>query len=175
MESEGFQSTLCANHPELKVQSGEIRPISFDDAETLVPDSKTAMLNIFGSVINFFPPDPTKHMKGGQLVTSGTVSVNVKQGRNNQGQPNNYNPSKDTTVTARTGFSAVAAQPTEDTTVTEQSPTFSCTPDPDITFRVPPLGGTSTPNDRLFGYSCLNYEPVISENEITIELRKRSG
>jgi CHAT domain-containing protein len=45
LEFETFQSTLYATHPELKVQRGEARPVSFDDAAGLVPDMKTAILD----------------------------------------------------------------------------------------------------------------------------------
>jgi CHAT domain-containing protein/tetratricopeptide (TPR) repeat protein len=45
LEFEAFQTTLYAAHPELKVQRGEIRPVSFDDAPALIPDSKTALLD----------------------------------------------------------------------------------------------------------------------------------
>jgi CHAT domain-containing protein len=42
---EAFQTTLYAAHPELKVQRGDIRPVSFDDALQLIPDTKTALLD----------------------------------------------------------------------------------------------------------------------------------
>jgi CHAT domain-containing protein/Tfp pilus assembly protein PilF len=45
LEFEAFQTTLYAAHPELKVQRGEIRPISFDDSADLIPDPKTALLD----------------------------------------------------------------------------------------------------------------------------------
>jgi CHAT domain-containing protein len=45
LEFEAFQTTLYASHPELKVQRGEIRPISFDDTADLIPDTKTALLD----------------------------------------------------------------------------------------------------------------------------------
>ncbi len=44
-EFEAFRTTLYATHPELKVQRGEIRPISFDDVAGLIPDSKAALLD----------------------------------------------------------------------------------------------------------------------------------
>jgi CHAT domain-containing protein/Tfp pilus assembly protein PilF len=45
LEFEAFRTTLYATHPELKVQRGEIRPISLDDAAGLIPDTKTAVLD----------------------------------------------------------------------------------------------------------------------------------
>ncbi len=45
LEFEAFQTTLYAAHPELKVQRGEIRSVSFDDASGLIPDTKTALLD----------------------------------------------------------------------------------------------------------------------------------
>jgi CHAT domain-containing protein len=45
LEFEAFHTTLYAAHPELKVQRGEIRPVSFDDAVNLIPDLKTALLD----------------------------------------------------------------------------------------------------------------------------------
>jgi CHAT domain-containing protein/Tfp pilus assembly protein PilF len=45
LEFEAFQTSLYAAHPELKVQRGEIRPVSFDDAASLLPDSMTALLD----------------------------------------------------------------------------------------------------------------------------------
>jgi CHAT domain-containing protein len=45
LEFEAFQTTLYAAHPELKVQRGEIRPVSFDDVASLLPNPKTALLD----------------------------------------------------------------------------------------------------------------------------------
>jgi CHAT domain-containing protein/Tfp pilus assembly protein PilF len=45
LEFEAFQTALYASHPEIKVQRGEIRPISLDDVAELIPDTKTALLD----------------------------------------------------------------------------------------------------------------------------------
>jgi CHAT domain-containing protein len=45
LEFESFQTALYAAHPGLKVHRGEIRPVSFDDAVSLIPDTKTALLD----------------------------------------------------------------------------------------------------------------------------------
>jgi CHAT domain-containing protein/Flp pilus assembly protein TadD len=45
LEFDAFRTTLYAAHPEIKVQRGEIRPVSFDDAADLIPNSKTALLD----------------------------------------------------------------------------------------------------------------------------------
>jgi CHAT domain-containing protein/tetratricopeptide (TPR) repeat protein len=44
-EFDVFQTNLYLAHPELKVQRGEIRPVSFDDVSSLIPDTKTALLD----------------------------------------------------------------------------------------------------------------------------------
>ncbi|HKX30380.1 MAG TPA: CHAT domain-containing tetratricopeptide repeat protein [Blastocatellia bacterium] len=45
LEFEAFQAALYTAHPELKVQRGELRPISLDDAATLIPNQQTAILD----------------------------------------------------------------------------------------------------------------------------------
>jgi CHAT domain-containing protein/tetratricopeptide (TPR) repeat protein len=45
LEFEAFQTALYASYPELKVQRGDIRPVSFDDAANLISNSKTALLD----------------------------------------------------------------------------------------------------------------------------------
>jgi CHAT domain-containing protein len=45
LEFEAFRTTLYAAHPELRIQRGEIRPVSFDDSADLILDSKTAVLD----------------------------------------------------------------------------------------------------------------------------------
>jgi CHAT domain-containing protein/ketosteroid isomerase-like protein len=39
-----FQTRLYASHPELKVQRGEVKPLSLPEAGALLPDDKTALL-----------------------------------------------------------------------------------------------------------------------------------
>ena len=39
-----FQTRLYASHPELKVQRGEAKPLSLPEAQALLPDDKTALL-----------------------------------------------------------------------------------------------------------------------------------
>ena len=44
LDYEAFQTSLYAAHPQLKVQRGEAKPISLEEAGTLLPDAKTALL-----------------------------------------------------------------------------------------------------------------------------------
>ncbi len=44
LEYEAFQASLYAAHPELKVQRGQTRMFAFDEAATLLPDDRTAIL-----------------------------------------------------------------------------------------------------------------------------------
>lgn len=44
LEREAFETGLYAAHPELKIQRGEPRPVSLDDAHDLLPDARTALL-----------------------------------------------------------------------------------------------------------------------------------
>ncbi len=44
LEHETFQTTLYATHPELKVQRGEAPPLKLDEADHLLPNAKTALL-----------------------------------------------------------------------------------------------------------------------------------
>jgi CHAT domain-containing protein/uncharacterized protein HemY len=43
-EYEDFQFILYAAHPELKIQRGDIQPVTLNDANKLLPDGKTALL-----------------------------------------------------------------------------------------------------------------------------------
>jgi CHAT domain-containing protein len=43
-EYEDFQFTLYAAHPELKIQRGEMQPVSVNDANLLLPDANSALL-----------------------------------------------------------------------------------------------------------------------------------
>jgi CHAT domain-containing protein len=44
LQYEDFESTLYGAHPELKIKRGESRPLTIDEAEKLLPDAKTALL-----------------------------------------------------------------------------------------------------------------------------------
>jgi CHAT domain-containing protein/tetratricopeptide (TPR) repeat protein len=44
LEMEAFQTSLYAAHPELKIQRGQVQTITLSEAATLIPDSKTALL-----------------------------------------------------------------------------------------------------------------------------------
>jgi CHAT domain-containing protein/Tfp pilus assembly protein PilF len=44
LEMEAFQTSLYAAHPELKIQRGQAQTITLAEAATLIPDSKTALL-----------------------------------------------------------------------------------------------------------------------------------
>ncbi|HKX33440.1 MAG TPA: tetratricopeptide repeat protein [Blastocatellia bacterium] len=45
LDLEAFRTNLYAAHPELKIQRSEIRPASLEDAASLIPDPKTALLD----------------------------------------------------------------------------------------------------------------------------------
>ena len=44
LDYEAFQTSLYAVHPELKAQRGEAKPLTLDEAHSLLPDAKTALL-----------------------------------------------------------------------------------------------------------------------------------
>ena len=44
LEREAFENGLYAAHPELKIQRGEPRPVSLEEARDLLPDARTALL-----------------------------------------------------------------------------------------------------------------------------------
>jgi CHAT domain-containing protein/Tfp pilus assembly protein PilF len=44
LEREAFETGLYAAHPELKIQRGEPRPVSLEEARDLLPDARTALL-----------------------------------------------------------------------------------------------------------------------------------
>jgi CHAT domain-containing protein len=44
LESEAYETRIYAAHPELKVQRGESEPMSLNEASSLLPDGKTALL-----------------------------------------------------------------------------------------------------------------------------------
>jgi CHAT domain-containing protein len=56
LEFEAFQIALYTAHPELKVKRGEIRQVSFNDVGSLIPDSKTAILDfiVTGENVHLF-------------------------------------------------------------------------------------------------------------------------
>lgn len=41
---EGFQMSLYATHPELRIQRGEVRPLSLEETGALLPDARTALV-----------------------------------------------------------------------------------------------------------------------------------
>jgi CHAT domain-containing protein/tetratricopeptide (TPR) repeat protein len=44
LDYDGFQTSLYASHPELKVQRGQFQPIALNDCGSIFPDSNTAIL-----------------------------------------------------------------------------------------------------------------------------------
>ncbi|HKX29544.1 MAG TPA: CHAT domain-containing protein, partial [Blastocatellia bacterium] len=76
LEFEAFQTTLYTSHPELKVQRGEMRPISLDDAAALIPNRRTAILD-------FVVTDAQVHLfvltrDGSAPVTLKTYAVEIQ-------------------------------------------------------------------------------------------------
>ncbi len=78
LEFEAFQTTLYASHPELKVQRGEIRPFSFDDAADLIPDSKTALLDFIVTDENVHLFVLTKDDSAKPTLNTYTVKIDRK-------------------------------------------------------------------------------------------------
>jgi CHAT domain-containing protein len=78
LEFEAFQTTLYAAHPELKVQRGEIRPVSVDDAVGLIPDSKNALLDFIVSDENVQLFVLTKNGSAQPTLNSYTIKIERK-------------------------------------------------------------------------------------------------
>jgi CHAT domain-containing protein len=78
LEFEAFQTTLYAAHPELKVQRAEIRPISFDQAAGLIPDSKTALLDFIVTDENVHLFVLTKDTHNKPTLTNYNIKVERK-------------------------------------------------------------------------------------------------
>jgi CHAT domain-containing protein/TPR repeat protein len=78
LEFEAFQTTLFATHPELKVQRGEIRSISFDDATNLIPDPKTALLDFIVTDENVHLFVLTKDASAQPALNTYTIKIERK-------------------------------------------------------------------------------------------------
>jgi CHAT domain-containing protein/tetratricopeptide (TPR) repeat protein len=78
LEFEAFHTNLYAAHPELKVQRGDIRPVSYDDAESLIPDSKTALLDFIVTDENVHLFVLTKDASGHTALNTCTVKIERK-------------------------------------------------------------------------------------------------
>jgi CHAT domain-containing protein len=78
LEFEAFQTTLYASHPELKVQRGEIRPVSFDDAADLIPDPKTALLDFIVTEENVHIFVLTKDASARPALNTYTIKIDRK-------------------------------------------------------------------------------------------------
>jgi CHAT domain-containing protein len=78
LEFEAFQTTLYAAHPELKVQRGDIRPVSFDDALQLIPDTKTALLDFIVTDENVHLLVLTKDASAQPALNSYTFKIERK-------------------------------------------------------------------------------------------------
>jgi CHAT domain-containing protein/tetratricopeptide (TPR) repeat protein len=78
LKFEAFRTTLYAAHPELKVQRGEIRPISFDDIASLIPDSKTALLDFIVTDENVHLFVLTKDASARTALNTYTIKIERK-------------------------------------------------------------------------------------------------
>jgi CHAT domain-containing protein len=78
LEFEAFQTTLYTNHPELKVQRGQIRPVTFEDAADLIPDSKTALLDFIVTDENVHLFVLTKDSSQQPTLNTSTVKIEHK-------------------------------------------------------------------------------------------------
>jgi CHAT domain-containing protein len=78
LEFEAFQTALYATHPELKVQRGEIRPISFYDAAGLIPDSNAALLDFIVTDENVHLFVLTKDTPDKPILNTYTIKVERK-------------------------------------------------------------------------------------------------
>jgi CHAT domain-containing protein len=78
LEFEGFQTTLYATHPELRVQRGEIRPVSLDDAADLIPDTRTALLDFIVTDENVHLFTLTKDASAQPALSTYTIKIDRK-------------------------------------------------------------------------------------------------
>jgi CHAT domain-containing protein/TPR repeat protein len=78
LEFEAFQTTLYASHPELKVQRGQLRPISLDDAAELIPDTMTALLDFIVTEENVRLFVLTKDASAQTVLNTYTVKIERK-------------------------------------------------------------------------------------------------
>jgi CHAT domain-containing protein len=78
LEFDAFQTTLYTAHPELKVQRGEIRPITLDDAARLIPDAKTALLDFIVTDENVHLFVLTKSASAQPALNTYTIKIERK-------------------------------------------------------------------------------------------------
>jgi CHAT domain-containing protein len=78
LEFEAFQTSLYAAHPEIKVQRGEIRPVSFEDVTDLIPNSKTALLDFIVTDESLHLFVLTKDTKNKPTLNTYTIKVERK-------------------------------------------------------------------------------------------------
>ncbi len=78
LEFEDFQTRLYAAHPELKVQRGEMKPISLEEAGKLLPDNQSALLEYVVTDDKAFLFVLTKDAKQ-PAVSLKVYSIDIKQ------------------------------------------------------------------------------------------------
>jgi CHAT domain-containing protein len=78
LEFEAFHTTLYTAHPELKVQRGEIRPVSFDDAVSLIPGLKAALLDFIVTNENVHLFVLTKDASTKPILNTYTIKIDRK-------------------------------------------------------------------------------------------------
>jgi CHAT domain-containing protein len=78
LEFEAFQTALYAAHPELKVQRGDIRPVSLDDAADLIPNTKTALLDFIVTDENVHLFVLTKDASAQPILNTYTIKIERK-------------------------------------------------------------------------------------------------
>ncbi len=80
LEHEAFRARLYGAHPELKIQRGQSQPITPNEAYSLLPDSKSALLEYVVSAGQTYLFVLTKDQAGGRLQPSSRVySIPIKQ------------------------------------------------------------------------------------------------
>lgn len=78
LEFEAFLTTLYTTHPELKVQRGEIRPVSLENVAELIPDAKTALLDFSVTDDNVHLFVLTKNSAAQPALNTYTVKIERK-------------------------------------------------------------------------------------------------
>ena len=78
LEYEDFRTRLLASHPELKVQRGEMKPISLDEAGELLPNAKSAFIEFVVADDKAFAFDITKDAAGKQTLKAYPIDIKQK-------------------------------------------------------------------------------------------------
>ncbi|MBP7375939.1 MAG: CHAT domain-containing protein [Pyrinomonadaceae bacterium] len=77
-EFQGFRNQIYLDHPELRVQRGEMSPIGLDEAASMLPDLQSAFLEFVVSQKNTFASVITKNSAGRAVIKTYTISAKRK-------------------------------------------------------------------------------------------------